>query len=36
MSIAASTMPPVRVDDEPAAIVTNAPDDAASSHPYEP
>jgi predicted acetyltransferase len=34
MSIAASTIPPVRVDDEPAAIVTDAPDDAASSHPY--
>jgi DNA-nicking Smr family endonuclease len=36
MSIAASTKPPIRVDDEATAIVTNAPDDAASSHPYKP
>jgi hypothetical protein len=27
-------MPPIRVDDKATAIVTNAPDDAASSHPY--
>src|SRR3954468_17630304 len=34
MSIAASTKPPGGVDAEATAIVTSAPDDAASSHPY--
>jgi hypothetical protein len=34
MSIAASMKPPNRIDDDATAIVTGAPDDAASSHPY--